>query len=292
MSYLAQISTGSKLQDGQRIVIAGVEKTGKTTLGSAAPNALLIPLEQGSAAIPVPKVPQLTAYEGIMDLCEELRSAAIAGKLPRGTSLVWDSATALERAIENYTLRSSPEWVKSKGVGVTMATAHGAYGKAYDVSKQNFERWLRYQDELAFNAGINIIITCHVFASRVVDPAHGEYDTWDLLLHSPKNNKTYGMREYLTQWADLIGFMHEPMFVMKAADGAQLNQAMSKNEGRVLAVDRTPAWVAGNRYGMSGTVRIPPPEPGKLAVHSWNALADAVWQATGQRIDLWNRSNV
>lgn len=285
--YLSQVSTGSP-NVGQRMVIGGLEKMGKTTLVSAAPGCLLVPLEQGSSTIPVAKVPMLETYEQIMDFCEEIRAAAIAGRIPRGSSLAWDSATALERAIESYTLRSSPEYRSNKSV--TMATAHGAYGKAYEVSRANFERWLRYQDELAYNAGINIIVTSHVFASRTVDPAHGEYDTWDLLLHSPKNNKTYGMREYLTQWADLIGFLHEPMFVMKAADGEQLNKATSNNQGRVLAVDRQPSWIAGNRYGLSGTIPIPAPKPGAIAVDSWNALANGIWNATQGRIDVWNRS--
>lgn len=288
MSYLAKVTTGGA-QTGQRMVIGGLEKTGKTTLASGSPGALLVPLEQGFATVPVAKVPMLETFEQIMTFCEEIRAAAIAGKVPRGSTLVWDSATALERAIENYTLRCDPDWLKKKGQ-ITLNSAHGGYGKAYDIARQNFEKWLRFQDELAFNAGINIIITSHVFPSRTVDPAHGEYDTWDLLLHSPKNNKTYGIREYLTQWADLIGFLHEPMFVTKAVDGESLNKGHSQNMGRVLAVDRTPSWIAGNRYGLSGTVRIPPPEPGKLAINSWNALADAIWNSTQGKIDVWNRA--
>lgn len=286
--YLAQVSSVVP-SVGQRMVIGGTEKVGKTTLCSAAPGALLVPLEQGSGTIPVPKIPMLTTWEQIESFCEEVRAAAMAGRIARGSSLVWDSGTALERAIESYTIRSDPEYVK-KGGKVTMATAHGAYGKAYEVARATFEKWLRYQDELAFHGGINIIMTCHVFPSRVVDPAHGEYDTWDLLLHSPKNNKTYGMREYLTQWADLIGFFHEPMFVTKAAQGESLNKGTTINQGRVLAVDRQPAWVAGNRYGLTGTIRIPPPEPGKIAVHSWNALANEIWNATQGRVDVWNRA--
>lgn len=288
MSILAQV-TNVVPSVGQRMVIGGTEKVGKTTLCSAAPGALLVPLEQGSGTIPVPKTPMLTTMEQIFSFCDEVRAAAIAGRIPRGSSLVWDSGTALERAIESYTLRTDPDYTKKRGQ-VTMNSAHGGYGKAYDVARQHFERWLRYQDELAFNAGINIIITCHVFPSRVMDPAHGEYDTWDLLLHSPKNNKTYGIREYLTQWADLIGFFHEPMFVAKAAEGESLNKGTSINQGRVLAVDRQPAWVAGNRYGLTGTIRIPPPTPGLIAVGSWNALANEIWNATQGRVDVWNRA--
>jgi len=288
MSFLAQVTTGVQ-HVGQRIVIAGVEKVGKTTLCCAAPNALLVPLEQGAATVPVAKTPMLETWEQIEAFCQEYRAAVVSGRIPRGSSLVWDSATALERAIESYTIRTDPDYGKKRGV--TMISAHGGYGKAYEVARATFERWLRYQDELAFNGGINVILTSHVFASKVVDPAHGEYDTWDLLLHSPKNNKTYGMREYLTQWADLIGFYHEPMFVMDAAEGKQLSRGMTKNEGRVLAVDRTPAWIAGNRYGLSGLLRIPGPQPGKLAIDGWNTLAHAIHQSTGT-IDLWNRSAV
>lgn len=286
VSYLSQVTTGRAMV-GQRIVIAGVEKVGKTTLACAAPGALLVPLEQGFASVPVAKVPMLTTWEQIEAFCQELIKAAQFGQIPKGSSLIWDSATALERAIDDYTIRSDPDYTKKAGK-LTMETAHGAYGKAYGFSTQTFAKWLEYMDALAFHGGINVIITCHVFASKVVDPAHGEYDTWDLLLHSPKNNKTYGKREHLTQWADLIGFFHEPMFVMKAAEGETLNRGLTKNEGRVLAVDRTPAWVAGNRYGMTGTIKIPPPQPGKVAVESWNALAAGIYNASG--IDIYNRS--
>lgn len=284
--FLSKVQTGYQ-QNGQRIVIAGVEKVGKTTLASAAPGALLIPLEQGSAAIPVAKLPQLDSWEQVESLCEELIAAAQAGRIPRGSSLVWDSATALERQIHNYVLRTDKDY---KSGGVTMESAHGGYGKAYGVANELFERWTRYMDDLAFKGGINIIITCHTFASRVTDPAHGEYDTWDLLLHSPKNNKTYGKREFMTQWADLIGFFHEPMFVIKT-DKGNMQQGISANQGRQLAVDRQPAWVAGNRYGMTGKIPIPAPVPGHIAVDSWNALAAAIWNATQGGIDVWNRAN-
>jgi hypothetical protein len=96
-------------------------------------------------------------------------------------------------------------------------------------------------------------------------------------LHSPKNQKNYGKREMVTQWADLVGFLHEPLFITK---GQTLNQASSMNQGRVLAVDRTPGYVAGNRYGMTGTIPIP-------RVNGWNAVAHAIHAASG--IDIFNR---
>jgi hypothetical protein len=170
-----------------------------------------------------------------------------------------------------------------------MAEAHGGFGKAYEVANGIFQRWTRYQDELAKYGGINIIVTCHVFSSSVIDPAFGEYHTWDLELHSPKNEKTYGKRELITQWADMIGFLHEPMFVNKAKDGEKLNQATSANQGRVLAVDRKPQWVAGNRYGLEGVINIPKPPEGSQGFFPdmWNEIAHRIHSANG--VDVFNR---
>lgn len=279
-SILAGV-TSQRKQAGQRIVIAGAEKVGKTTLACGAPNALLVPLEMGFGAMTVPTTPLLETWEQIEQLCEELRASAQRGQIAPGSSIIWDSATALERAIHNKCLRLDPQWKVGNPAGLTMESALGGYGKAYNIANDYFGRWTRYMDELAVHGGINCIVTCHVFAALVVDPAHGEYNTWDLLLHSPKNQKTYGKREFITQWADMIGFLHEPMFVMKAEKGQTLQRAVSSNQGRQIAVDRQPGWIAGNRYGLNGLVAIP-------QVQGWNYLADAVFKSCG--IDLYNRS--
>lgn len=279
-SILGAVSTGAS-QAGQRIVIAGPEKIGKTTLACGAPGALLVPMEMGYGAMKVPHTPLLENWESIEQLCLELLDAAKKGRIARGSSVIWDSGTALERAIHDKCLRLDPSYKAGNATGLTMEAALGGYGKAYNVANDLFGRWTRYQDELAKYGGINCIVTCHVFASKVLDPAHGEYSSWDLLLHSPKNEKTYGKREFMTQWADMVGFLHEPYFVQKAEQGAQLNRAISSGQGRQIAVDRQPGWVAGNRYGMTGLVPIP-------AQHGWNYLADAIYKASG--IDLYNRS--
>ena len=229
----------------------------------------------------VPKTPQLNSWDEVEQLCEELIITAKRGLLQRGSSLVWDSATALERFIHADVLQSDKTFQKKNATKLTMESAHGGYGKAYQLANELFEKWTRYQDELAKYGGINIIVTCHVFAVKMLDPAFGEFDQWDLLLHSPKNSKTYGKREFITQWADMIGFLHEPMFIMKAGDGEKMNRAISANQGRVLAVERTPQWVAGNRFGIQGTISIPP-------ANGWNYIAQAIWNNSG--IDCFNKA--
>lgn len=277
MSILGNVQFG-QTQAGQRIVISGVEKSGKTTLACNAPRALLVPMEMGFGAMAIPKTPLLDNLNDVFGLCEELCTAAHNRKLPY-RSIVWDSATALERLIHDYVLRSDPTYAKKNAKALTMEAALGGYGKAYLYANELFARFTRYCDILAFQFGVTSIITCHVFAARVTDPAYGEYDTWDLLLHSPKNQRNYGKREMITQWADMVGFLHEPVHVI-VNDKQQLSRAVSANRGRVLAVDRTPGYVAGNRYGLTGEISIPP-------VGGWNYLADAIYKRSG--IDVYNR---
>jgi hypothetical protein len=278
-SMLAGITHGPT-RTGQRIVISGVEKVGKTTLACSASRVLLIPLEIGFAAQNVAKTPMPTSFEQVIALLNEIRTEAQAGRFVYHT-LVFDTATALERLIHDEVLRRDPAYLNKNAKALTMETALGGYGKAYQFANERFDDFTKLCDELAIYGGINIVITCHVFAAKVVDPAYGEYDTWDLLLHSPKNQKNYGKREMITQWADMVGFLHEPLFVSKT-EGEQLARATSMNRGRVLAVDRQPGYVAGNRYGIGGVIPIPPQ-------NGWNSLADAIYNASNGNIDIYNR---
>lgn len=276
-SILGGITTGVS-RTGLRILIAGQEKLGKTTLCSFAPKALLIPLEVGFAGVSVAKTPRLETLAQVHTLLDEITYHAQRGQFPFQT-LVFDSATALERMIHDAVIERDPLYRPGSKKVITMESCHGGYGKGYNLANEDLDALLVKFDNLAVYGGLNIVLTCHVFSSKVMDPTAGEYDSWDLLLHSPKNQKTYGKRERMTQWADIIGFLYEPVYVSKTDN---LSKAMSQNKGRVLGLSRTPGYTAGNRFGIVGEVAIPaPPQNG------WNALAHAVYTQTG--IDIFNR---
>lgn len=281
MSILATTTTGIP-RSGQRIVLSGVEKVGKTSMASKAPRAYFIPIEIGYATVTNAKSKLMESFDELMQLIEEITEQSRMGKWPY-QSLVFDSATAIERLIHDAVLRSDPGYAKKNKNAITMESALGGYGKAYQFANELFSRFTAACDVLAVNAGINIVITCHVYASKVIDPAYGEYHTWDLLLHSPKNEKTYGKRELITQWADMIGFLHEPLFVIAAKEGETIRRAIDANKGRVLGMDRTPGYVAGNRFGLEGEIPI-------SLKYSWNELASAIHASCG--IDVYNRELV
>lgn len=280
MSILGTI-TNKPATRGQRIVVAGVEKVGKTTFAIGAPNVLYIPFEMGLAPnSDVARIPKIIeTFEETIALLDEITAQAMANKFPFQTIVV-DSVTAVERLIHDYVLRCDPKYNKKNNKDLSMTSAHGGYGKAYEIANQHFERILGYFDAFVIHRAINVVLTCHVAPTVVLDPNSGEFHMWDLLLHSPKNGKTYGKREILTQWADMVGFLYEPVFVSKAGEGERLSRAVSQNKGRVLGVQRTPSYVAGNRYGLTDELAIPLDQ-------SWNYLANAIYQA--KAIDLFKR---
>lgn len=278
MSYLSQV-TAKGTAKGQRIAIAGQEGTGKTTTVSQAPRRLFIPMEVGGSNIPM-ATPLLTRWEDVTGLVAEITAEAQAGKFSY-MSMAWDSATALERLLHEYTVRNDPDVMAGKKIAgkLSMETSHGGYGKAYAWANDRFAEFLHSLDALCEYGGIHQIFTCHVFGSEVIDPLSGPYNMWDILLHSPKNSKTQGKREHFTQWVDMIGFLHTPLLVSK---GEKFSQAMDSGEGRTLLVDRSPSAVAKNRFGMSAPIKIPK-EGG------WNAIAEQIYNSTNGAIDLWNR---
>lgn len=275
MSILSGVTSGVS-RSGIRAVIAAQEKVGKTTICASMPYPLLVPLEVGFAGVSVNKTPMLQTWAETLQLMNEILQLAQQGQFPFKT-IIFDSATALERQIHDSVIRRDPAFREGSKKTITMESAHGGYGKAYNLANEEFQSFLNMCDLLAVHVGINIVLTCHVFASKMMDPTSGEYDSWDLLLHSPKNMKTYGKREMLTQWADLIGFLYEPVFVSKTDN---LSRAVSQNKGRVIGLSRTPGYVAGNRFGASGEHPVP-------AVGGWNVVAHALHQACG--IDVFTR---
>lgn len=277
MSILSSVSSGIT-RAGLRIVIAGQEKLGKTTLCAGAPGVLLVPLEVGYSGVSVTRTPILQTLEEVHQFLAEVLQSAQTGQFPYKT-IAFDSATALERHIHDAVIRRDPSYRPGSKKVITMESCHGGYGKGYNLANEEFDAILATFDQLAVYGGINIVLTCHVFSSKVMDPTSGEYDSWDLLLHSPKNQKTYGKRERMSQWADVIGFLYEPMFVNKSEN---MTKAVSQNKGRVLGLSRTPSYTAGNRFGVMGEYAIPaPPQNG------WNTFAGVLHHYSG--IDIFTR---
>jgi hypothetical protein len=276
MSMLANIKSTKESYPGIRVIVAGVEKVGKTTFVCGAPNALLIPLEAGYSNQNIKHVPMVEDYSSLVSLLMEVTTACQLGQFPFKT-LVLDSLTALERLIHEGVLALDPLYKKGAAKSISMDNALGGYGRAFQLANERFIEVVKLLDILSIKHSINIVMTCHVFSNVIIDPQVGEYSSWDLLLHSPKNQKTYGKREVASQWVDAIFFLHEPIMIVEQNS---IKKGISENRGRMLGLSRTPSYCAGNRFGLEGEISIPKEQ-------GWNYLAQAMHESCG--LDVYKR---
>ncbi len=268
MSFLKEVKKGPSMA-GLRMIIAGQEKMGKTSFCASAPDVLLVPLETGVIRSDCARLDQLRTYEEVDALVDEIVAACQSGEFPYKT-VALDSASGLERLIHEHTIALDP--VGKNGKLNTMETAHGGFGKAYAVANDLFEDILKRLSDVADFGGVNVIFTCHVYSTKNPDPTVGVYDSWDLLLHTPKNGKSYGKRDLAAQWADVIGFIYEPM-MLQESDDKKLTRGVSK--GRSMGLSRTPAYIAGNKLGIEGEIKLPDAKGG------WTSFSDALVKALG-----------
>lgn len=270
-------------QGGVRVAFYAQEKMGKTTLGAQAPKPLFVPLEVGFVGVkPIIEqrggsiMPQIQKWEDFDGLITEIAQACNAKQFPF-KSIVIDSATAVERLINDFVIRSDVKYKPGNPENVTMESAMGSYGKAYVYARDKFQDLLNKFDYLANNFNINIVFTAHAFAAKNIDPTVGEYDQWEVLLHSPKNQKTYGNRELFKQWLDAVCFIYEP-FCINAQEGVSVG--ISLNKGRVLGFSQTPNYIAGNRFGLNCEIDLP-------LVDGWQHFAKTIFDSS--QINLSNQ---
>lgn len=257
MSFLAN-AVNRKTPKGIRTVIYGAEGSGKTTLATSAPKALLIPTEDGWVGLDKDSdtviLPTVVKYDDVLPIVREI--ATLYSKNPAEfpfKTIVIDSATALERLIHNYTLRSDPKF--ATGAKLTMESAHGGYGASYQFANDLFTYLLGTLDWFIAR-GINVTITCHAMAITEKDTIAGdEYTTMDCSLHSPKNGKSTGKREILKQWCDVLGYLHSPIYVT-GKDGG-FKTAMSASSDKVLGLHNNPKYAAKNRFSVQEPLIIP-----------------------------------
>ena len=99
------------------------------------------------------------------------------------------------------------------------------------------------------------------------DPETEPYDSWKMKLHSPRSGQ--GAMELMNEWADVIGFACKKTLTVKRQASDSAGYRGTTTHERQLHLEGTPAYLAGNRYGLPATVKL-----------SWNAFQEAFNQST------------
>lgn len=226
---LSNVTRGRRLR-APKIVIYGPPKIGKSTFGTNAPNAIVLPTEEGLDNIECAAFPLAKSFEDVWSALDSLLDGEHEFE-----SLMIDSLDWLEPLIQQEVCREAK---------VTHIEDIG-YGKGYMKCDEIWRSFFSQLDALRDRRNMTIICTAHEKVKKHKNPAlQDDYDAYALKLHDRA-------AAVITEWADILGFANHQVLTRKIDAG--FNQKETKavaTDRRLLHLNPHPAYVAGNRYGL------------------------------------------
>lgn len=229
--------TGRQLPS--RVVVYGVEGSGKTSFPSSAPSPLYL-MSRGETGLEtlidagqlgdVPHLPQFESWLEFLTCIDQLTEQTHEYK-----TLVIDAANGFEHLLYEYVCETEfgGNWGQ-KGFA--------SFGQGYSISASHWEAMLAKLDVLRETKKMGIILLAHAKIATFKNPAGEDYDRFTPDIHRHQ----WGL---LHKWSDIVLFFD---FVTAIdTDGSR-----AKGKGgtqRIAHCERRASWDAKNRHGMPET---------------------------------------
>lgn len=231
-----------KVNSPWKVCLYGVQGLGKSTIGAAAPNALMFDLEKGLDRIDAAKTPYITKWEtgnennpGLLDALTFMANSDF-------DTAVFDTAEGLERIIVQKILEESGH----------ESLADFGYGKGYELLKVEFEKLLDLLDRLVAK-GKNVLILAHDEIEKFESPTDDSYDRYKIRLHK----RILGP---LVDRMDAVLFARYDTFLKakgeKDFNGNDKKRAIGEGK-RAIYCEERPAWIAKNRFNLGAKIEYP-----------------------------------
>jgi hypothetical protein len=238
-SILSKIKRGTANMP-LRIVAAGPEGVGKSTLGSKAPSPLFVCAEDGLTGLDYLQRIVPADLSELNELVDSLITSPGDFK-----TLVVDTADWLERLIgKSICARDGKSDIEDYG-----------YGKGYSVLEGELVNLLQKFDTLRSKSGIGIVILSHVHIRTFNAPTGESYERFEM-----KGHKRF--TGILREWADACLFCTYEVFQTKEK-GKQREKTIGGE--RVMHTTWSPAWDAKNRLNLPEVLPL-----------DWDALETAI----------------
>lgn len=252
MNMLSKIQTGI-VHKAPRLIVYGTHGVGKTSLAAGAPNAVLVPTEDGADEIGVARFPLCTSFEMMMDALADL-----AYEQHDFSTVIVDSLDWAERLVWDYTCRQN-KWASIEQPG---------FGKGYVEALTNWYEITKMVNVIR-DRGIGVIMLAHAEVKHFDDPTTDGYDRYQPSLHKGASAK-------LQEIADAVLFMSWKIVTneVKEGFGRKITKGMG-NGSRLLFTEERPSALAKNRYSMPYKIELP------------NAPQD-MWAALSQYIPFYS----
>lgn len=235
-----------------RMIVYSAPKVGKSTFAAGAPDAVFLQTEEGLDALDVARIGMLTTYDEVLEGLQ-----ALATEDHDFRTVVIDSADWLEPLV----WKSVCEDHKTDSI----EKVGGGYGKGYLEADAKWKQVLSALDYLRSERGMACIVICHEQTVKVQPPDGEAYDVAGLKLHKRA-------AALFHEWADVLGYARMRVKIQSEDMGfkKQHKRAVAVGDEHQLVVANHPAYVTGNRYGITETLPL-----------SWSAFADALAATRG-----------
>jgi len=217
-----KITTGKKKRPVKAVVF-GPEGSGKSTIGAAMPEPLLIDTEDGTGYIDCSRA-TVTTWADFSAATIEL------GRDQHGhKTIVFDTIDAAERMLADYVAeKHQKESIESF-----------AYGKGWLMLAESFSKFLKACDQIADHA--NVVLICHSTVKKFSPPDEADaYDRYEMRLSKH-------VLPLVKEWSDLICFLNWQDTIVTQQDGRKKATGGKK---RLLHTERCAAWDAKSRLDL------------------------------------------
>jgi hypothetical protein len=247
-----------RLQTPLRILVYGIEGSGKTTLFAGSPDPIWLDVEDGTSRLDVTRYPFRDSPDGhvpqsygeILTAIEDLTRSPHDYK-----TLIIDTADRLEALLWKHCIDRDNATAGGKLTGIE---SYG-YGKGFNVALDEWRSLASKLDRLRMTRGMTVVVLAHSLVRTFKNPESTDFDRYQLALHE----KAAG---FLKGWSDVVGFLR----FEEGASKAGQERAKGWSTGRrMMSLTRTAAYDAKGRGGMPDELEIPTADP-------WSALAKAL----------------
>lgn len=212
-----------------RLIIYGPEKMGKTSLAASFPNPVFVQIEDGTPGdLELTSFGRLTSFSQVMEALVALYSGEHGYH-----TLVVDSTSALEPLVwAEVCARKSWKSIEEPG-----------YGKGYKEADYVWQEFWDGVTALWRDRGMAIVLIAHSTIERFDDPQTQSYSRYDIDLHDRVKN-------LLKREVDGILLVKQDVSLLKEDTGFGKERARASGSARWIFCEGSPAFTAGNRYGM------------------------------------------
>ncbi len=213
-----------------KLVIAGVNKIGKTSFAASAPNPIGILTEDGADAVDAQAFPICTCLDDVYAAIKVLLNES-----HQFETVFFDSLDWLEPLVHQHVCAANG-WRSIEQPG---------YGKGYIAAANEWRTFLSGFDALRNKKGMAVVLIAHDKVKRFESPLNEGYDQYVLKLHDRA-------AAIVSEWADIVAWANYKILT-KVSDGGGFGnkevKAFTTGE-RILHVEPHPAHMGGNRFGL------------------------------------------